>query len=831
MPDFSPGSVNVGGGSDHSNLVTGSQNLILQAERIILQSASQARANQLDPTRMLRVLTVLAAPVLDRAGGSPPALNLTQEWHELSQRVRRSQAPILLIRLTPPTLSGLRGALSPSAAEQGLLPQVLHFSGHAWAGGVLLEDELGFVHPVSTGELVAALHGLPRPLDLVVLNGCRSAAHVRSVAQSLVENGLARAAVGHSRNVRDAEAVAFAAALYEELTHGFPLREAWQRAKGHVTTHEVILMGDGDVRFGGLERGAPWVDDRYPRGNLPPRPPLFLGRGAELVQIAEYLTTPPLVLSLAGPSGIGKTALLQEAAYRNSWRFPGGVAWADPRGGTPRQEVTLDELLDQLAGGLGLDPKPGRIEDALIAHTIHQPTLLLLDNLEGLSPAALARLARFLNRLGSESAALLGTRTPSTPVEDLNTARQMTLHRGLAKDPAVIYAMTLAERRKVRLKARDAALIVRAVDGHPQLITLLVAQARRRDLRSLLEEVRRREGDLQAQLEKVYSWSEARLQELGHLEAWRALLLFPAEVAPEGVLFAAAGREGAESLREAGLADFDPQQQSWQWHSSVAEYAREHWPLEDVTRLAELLPAWEAWLARLEPKTPETARQLEAQQGNLARLLQVARWPEGAAVRPFLAALRRCIPAPDRTLALRPLEETLYRVRLTLAEGKKERAAASFMLGYALSALGRREEALAATQEAVAIRRELAEAHPAAFRPDLASSLGNLGNQLSDLGQREEALVATQEAAALYRELAEAHPAAFRSDLARSLGAQGSILSAMERPQEAAQAFREGLEHLSPFYRAYPQAFAALHNALRDGYLRACQAAGIEPDL
>ena len=44
-----------------------------------------------------------------------------------------------------------------------------------------------------------------------------------------------------------------------------------------------------------------------------------------------------------------------------------------------------------------------------------------------------------------------------------------------------------------------------------------------------------------------------------------------------------------------------------------------------------------------------------------------------------------------------------------------------------LAALGRREDAVAAITEAVAIYRELAVARPEAFRPDLAGSLTSLG--------------------------------------------------------------------------------------------------------
>lgn len=51
-----------------------------------------------------------------------------------------------------------------------------------------------------------------------------------------------------------------------------------------------------------------------------------------------------------------------------------------------------------------------------------------------------------------------------------------------------------------------------------------------------------------------------------------------------------------------------------------------------------------------------------------------------------------------------------------------------------------------ATKGAVAIRRQLAQATPPVFLPGLAISLTNLGLHLSALGRREEALAATQEA-------------------------------------------------------------------------------------
>ena len=80
--------------------------------------------------------------------------------------------------------------------------------------------------------------------------------------------------------------------------------------------------------------------------------------------------------------------------------------------------------------------------------------------------------------------------------------------------------------------------------------------------------------------------------------------------------------------------------------------------------------------------------------------------------------------------------------------------------------MGRAEDALAASEEAVAIYRELAAARPDAFRPDLARSLNSLSADLSGLGRAEDALAASEEAAGIYRELAAARPDAFRPDLA-----------------------------------------------------------------
>ncbi len=151
-------------------------------------------------------------------------------------------------------------------------------------------------------------------------------------------------------------------------------------------------------------------------------------------------------------------------------------------------------------------------------------------------------------------------------------------------------------------------------------------------------------------------------------------------------------------------------------------------------------------------------------------------------------------------------------------------------LGTRLSNLGRREEALAATQEAVDIRRRLAQTRPDAFLQDLASSLNNCGAMFSDLGRREEALAATQEAVDIRRRLAQTRPDAFLPDLATSISVMSDALAALDRHEGAAQAAIRALEILVPFVERYPQTYERLARTIATDVSRYCKAAGLTPD-
>ncbi len=149
----------------------------------------------------------------------------------------------------------------------------------------------------------------------------------------------------------------------------------------------------------------------------------------------------------------------------------------------------------------------------------------------------------------------------------------------------------------------------------------------------------------------------------------------------------------------------------------------------------------------------------------------------------------------------------VLQIRLSQAETPEDRAAIQNNLANRLSALGRREAARAAAEEAVTLYRALSAARPDAFRPNLAGSLNNLATFLSALGQREAAMAAADEAVALYRALAAARPDAFTPVLAMSLNTLANRLSALGRPEAALAAAEEAVTLYRALAEARPDAF------------------------
>ncbi len=131
---------------------------------------------------------------------------------------------------------------------------------------------------------------------------------------------------------------------------------------------------------------------------------------------------------------------------------------------------------------------------------------------------------------------------------------------------------------------------------------------------------------------------------------------------------------------------------------------------------------------------------------------------------------------PKHTLILRELAAALTeRLAAGLRELPEQNVDHQLALSISLnnlalrrSALGQREKALAAAQEAIKLSRALFQTHPEASRPNLALILTNLSHLYFDVGKINESVAAAFEATELCRELVKTHHKTFYSNLAAS---------------------------------------------------------------
>ncbi|MBC7227556.1 MAG: tetratricopeptide repeat protein [Thermoflexales bacterium] len=118
-----------------------------------------------------------------------------------------------------------------------------------------------------------------------------------------------------------------------------------------------------------------------PPYNLPVQLTPFIGRTAELAQVAERLNRPDCrLLTLVGPGGVGKTRLALQAAGGERGAFRDGIYFV-----SLAAAHATDPLGALLAQALGVNPRPGEDLNAqLVRYLKDKEMLLVLDNLERL---------------------------------------------------------------------------------------------------------------------------------------------------------------------------------------------------------------------------------------------------------------------------------------------------------------------------------------------------------------------------------------------------------------------------------------------------------------
>jgi DNA-binding SARP family transcriptional activator/tetratricopeptide (TPR) repeat protein len=551
-------------------------------------------------------------------------------------------------------------------------------------------------------------------------------------------------------------------------------------------THQAILRGGADPTGPVPQRQPPPVP-----AQLPADLPDFAGRRADVGHLDALLQQrgSPLVVTIAGTAGVGKTTLALHWAHRVRHRFPDGQLYLDLGGYAPTGSlVTTAEAVRAFLTALGV---PAEHAPA----TLHEQTalyrslladrrmLVLLDNardaehVRPLLPGASASLTLLTSRDRLAGLIAEGARPVNLDLLPPDESRQLLAARIGAKrtaaEPAAIARIVAS---CAGLPLALAMVAVRAAT-HPSFPLSAIA-TQLRHARDTLDAMDAMDDDPASDVRAVLSWSYYTLQP----PAARLFRLLGLHTGPDISAAAAASLAGVAAPRiRPALAEL-----------TRAHLLREHQPGRYDTH--DLLRAYAAELAdRIDPLAERQAAVRRLLDHLLhtgfaaAMLLYPNREPIGLAApgpgvsvqplvdyeqahawftaehRVLLAAVRRCAELgwdqPTWQLAWTMMTFLLrqgywqdwadtQRAALTAAQRLADlpgQAAAQRSLARALHRLGRHDESDAQFRQALDLFVQLED--PAGQ----ATTHDNLSHVLADQGNHQEAVAHARRSAELYR--------------------------------------------------------------------------------
>jgi len=203
---------------------------------------------------------------------------------------------------------------------------------------------------------------------------------------------------------------------------------------------------------------------------LPSPPTTFVGRDEELIVVDAALAK-QRVVTLTGPSGVGKTRLAIEAATRAASRFPGGAYLVEL---SPVADA--DAVAGALARVLRIGEQPGQDLLSTVAAALRhwRPSLIVLDNCEHLVDACAGVVERVVT--AGENARVLATSR-----EPLRLAGERVISVAPLAEAAAVELFRDRAELVATLSDTDAlavANLCRRLDHLPLAIELAAAQTR-----------------------------------------------------------------------------------------------------------------------------------------------------------------------------------------------------------------------------------------------------------------------------------------------------------------------------------------------------------------
>ncbi|HEV7709357.1 MAG TPA: tetratricopeptide repeat protein [Asanoa sp.] len=554
---------------------------------------------------------------------------------------------------------------------------------------------------------------------------------------------------------------------------------------------------------------------------LPPAPPVLVGRDDELDRLAD--AQPPGVWLLTGAGGVGKSALAVLAAHRAAGRHPGGCLYVDLRGASA--DAAPSEPHDVLLGflrALGVRTAPATVDEASAlfrSTTADRAMLVVLDN------AGSAAQVRPLLPSGPRSTTLVTSRWR---LPDLDVTRRLAVEPLPAPAGRELLAYLCGPER-VTAEAAAAGDIVRLCGGSPLALRIVGARAAGRQAPGTLGALAAHLGDHARHLDEL---------EVGDLSVraglrvgYRSLptgtdlaaTVFRLAAVPEWIELGAAAcaamldappvavERALELLRDAHLVEC-PAPGRFRYHDSVRIFAREQAEAVDPPavqvavreRLAAVMFSAAASAARtLFPHDPLPYAELGGTTQRLigpdATTAQAWQWLEQERVNLRMLAGQefaagRALPAiRDLGIAVAKYldyaghfvdQARLGQLAIAAAQrlgDQRGTAQALNTLAIAMLRHERRREGIELLDQALTIRRELGD------RAGEAACLNNLGNAHRDNGDLDAALRCLKRSLALRKELSD------RYKTGSTLDNIGIVLRRLGRFEEALDHHRAGL--------------------------------------
>ncbi len=432
-------------------------------------------------------------------------LDIEGEWIRLTESLHELETSITLERVRPPTLDQTRRLVANQRNR------VLHFMGHGDHNGkdscLVFEDERGAPKPTNAQEFIRRLEDTA---FLVTLNACVSATpgetEFSNLARALTQKGVPYA-LGMRFSIPDDDAKAFSRTFYDELARGSSVENALRLARNSLFESKnpwavgtPVLYTSLNEAAEGFETpsGKPHINEHQPHLEvfaLPRTEGAFQGRADELLTLGKALTSEPRakLLTIHGPGGQGKTALVREAAERFAHAWPGGV-WAVSLEHNPVLDrftlelaryfkIDLDGIYKQVASAhpnLETNVFQGYVQQELerriLAVLNRERVLLVLDNAETFVEAVEAK-----DKTAIDLAVFLREKVLSTQASLLLTSRnhlgwtgeQALELAGLSDDEGARLFWQSAPGRSLDAIGPLAQEISHKVEGHPLSLRLL----------------------------------------------------------------------------------------------------------------------------------------------------------------------------------------------------------------------------------------------------------------------------------------------------------------------------------------------------------------------